>query len=189
MYYSFCVRRQSDSVLGYATARGCRALEGAPVFALTGSTVNPGLKGQALELEIEKMNRRYDAGARFFVTPPLFDLKDVETFRQRVDWQKYRIIPTVMLIKSLGVARYIERHLKHINMPPVLIARLQTAANKAREGVSIAREMIAALKSEGCCGVQISTLGRESQLPVLLASEDAAVAGIPSRPSRPAAIS
>jgi len=142
-------------------------LEGAPHF-LIGSTVNANLKGQALELELEKMNRRHEAGARFFVTPPVFDLVDIAPFLERVDCKKYKIIPSVMLLKSLGMARYIQRNLKHIHIPRTMIQRIQKAADKGRECLRITQELVAALEEEGFSGVQITTLGGEDRLSALL---------------------
>jgi methylenetetrahydrofolate reductase (NADPH) len=144
-----------------------RDLDGAPQF-LIGSTVNSNLKGQALELEIEKMNRRWEAGARFFVTPPVFDLASMASFSERVDSKKFKIIPSVLLLKSLGMVRYIERNLKHIYIPRTLIQRIQTARDKSRECLRITQELVAVLKDEGFCGVQITTLGREDRLAALL---------------------
>jgi 5,10-methylenetetrahydrofolate reductase len=144
-----------------------RDLEGAPQF-LIGSTVNSNLKGQALELEIEKMNRRYEAGARFFVTPPVFDLASMAPFFERVSPQKYKIIPTVLMLKSLGMARYIERNLKHVYIPRTLIQRIQASRDKTTECLRITKEVVAVMKAEGFCGVQITTLGREDRLSALL---------------------
>jgi 5,10-methylenetetrahydrofolate reductase len=144
-----------------------RDLEGAPQF-LIGSTVNANLKGQALELEIEKMNRRFEAGARYFVTPPVFDLASMAPFFERVNPQKYKIIPSILMLKSLGMARYIERNLKHVYIPRTLIQRIQAARDKSRECLRITQELVAVIKTEGFCGVQITTLGREDRLSDLL---------------------
>ena len=162
-------------------------LDGYPQFLL-GSTVNPCLQGQALELEIEKMKRRYDAGARFFITPPMFELDTITGFLQRVDHRKYKIIPTVLLIKSLGMARYIDRNLKHVNIPRTLLNRLKGAKDKARETLRIAREIIRTFEEEGFCGVQISTLGGEERLAELLTPKRLSVTGRPPAAAAPAAI-
>ncbi len=163
-------------------------LDGHPQF-LMGSTVNPGLQGQALELEIEKMNRRYDAGARFFITPPLFELDSIAAFLQRVDHRKYKVVPTVLLIKSLGMARYIDRNLKHVNIPRTLLNRLKSATDKPRETLRIAREIIGTFEEEGFCGVQVSTLGGENRLAKLLTSGKQALAGRQPATAESAAIS
>jgi 5,10-methylenetetrahydrofolate reductase len=144
-----------------------RDLDGAPHF-LIGSTTNANLRGQALELEIEKMNRRHEAGARFFVTPPVFDLASISPFLERVDFKKYKIIPSVLLLKSLGMARYIQRNLKHMQIPGTLVQRIQAATDKGHECLRVTKELVAALKAEGFSGVQITTLGREDRLSALL---------------------
>ncbi len=159
LYGIQCLQRGRDMAGG--------ALEGAPHF-LTGSTINPCLKGQALELELEKMNRRIEAGARFFITPPIFDLTAMEPFLTRIDHRKTHIIPTVLLLKSLGMARYIERNQKHIRLPAPLIKRIQTATDKPRECIRAAGELISTLKDEQFGGVAISTIGWEHRLPELL---------------------
>ncbi|MFZ7124606.1 MAG: methylenetetrahydrofolate reductase [Desulfobacterales bacterium] len=161
LYGIQCLQKGRDMAGGF--------LDGIPQF-LTGSTVNPCLKGQALELELEKMNRRVEAGARFFVTPPIFDLTAIEPFLARIDHRKHRIIPTVLLLKSLGMARYIERHQKHIRIPSTLIRRIQTAEDKSRECLRMAGELILALRDEQFSGVAISAAGWEHRIPELLDS-------------------
>ena len=118
------------------------------------------------------MNRRYEAGARFFITPPVFDFASMSSFFERVDRKKYNIIPSVLLLKSLGMARYIERNLKHIYIPRPLIQRIQATRDKGLACLQIARELIAALKEEGFSGVQVTTLGREDRLTGLLGAPE-----------------
>ena len=101
------------------------------------------------------MNRRHEAGARFFITPPVFDLACMDAFIERVDPKKYKIIPSVLLLKSLGMVRYIERNLKHVSIPRTLVQRIQAAADKGRECLRVTQELVAAMKSEGFSGVQI----------------------------------
>jgi 5,10-methylenetetrahydrofolate reductase len=140
---------------------------GAPRF-IAGSTVNPGLRGQALELEIEKMNRRVEAGAQFFVTPPVFAPEVLEPFLRRVDHRRLRIVPTILLLKSIGMARYIQFHQKHIHLPGALVERLRAAGDKRREAIRIARELMDAWRARQFCGVLIAAAGWEQCLPDLL---------------------
>jgi methylenetetrahydrofolate reductase (NADPH) len=105
------------------------------------------------------------AGARFFITPPVFDPELIAAFMRRVDPQRTIVLPTVLLLKSLGMARYIERNMPHIFIPPEIIDRIQRSPEKVRECVRIVVEMVARLKAEGFKGVMISTLGWEHKLP------------------------
>ena len=139
-------------------------LDGAPAFVV-GSTTNAGAQGRSAELEVEDMAQRVAAGARFFITPPVFDLELIQPFMRRVDRQRTIILPTVLLLKSLGMARYIERNMPHIFIPPEIIDRIQRAPDKVRECVRIAIDLVARIKSEGFRGVVLSTLGWEHKLP------------------------
>jgi 5,10-methylenetetrahydrofolate reductase len=142
-------------------------LAGAPEF-LVGSTVHAGTPGKSPELELEGMNQKIEAGAQFFITPPLFDLDAIEPFLKRVDLGQTKIIPTVLLLKSLGMARYMARNVDHVHIPDPLIQRIQQAPEKVRECVRIAAEMVAALKQEGFAGVLLATIGWEHKLPEIL---------------------
>ncbi len=142
-------------------------LAGSPQF-LIGSTVDAGAKGKSPELEIEEMNKKIDAGVQFFTSPPLFDLSAIHPFMKRVDIQKTKIIPTVLLLKSLGMARYIMRNVDNVYISDSLIDRIQKSPDKVRECTQIASEMVASLKKEGFSGVYLATLGWEHKLPEIL---------------------
>ena len=142
-------------------------LRGAPRFCV-GSTVNAGASGGALELEIEEMDRKMTAGVEFFVTPPVFDLQTFGRFMKRVGDRKTRIIPTVLLLKSVGMARYIQRHMDHATIPEDLIRRIQQAPDKVRECVRIAAELVSGIRDADYSGVLISTIGWEDKLPDIL---------------------
>ncbi len=142
-------------------------LEGTPDF-LVGATVGAGARDRSPELEIEEMNRKAAAGATFFITPPVFDLASLSPFMKRVSRDDVRIIPTVVLLKSLGMARYMARNMPHVYIPDELIARIRGAGDKVRECLVIARELIGALKAGGFAGVYVATVGWERQLPAVL---------------------
>jgi 5,10-methylenetetrahydrofolate reductase len=142
-------------------------LKGRPAF-LVGSTIDAGARDKSPELIKEEMRRKQDAGAVFFISPPLFDLSAIDPFLKRIDRQQSKLIPTVLLLKSLGMARYISRNVSHTFIPDTLIQRIQDARDKVRECVRIASEMIDRLKGEGFCGVLLSTIGWEDKLPEML---------------------
>jgi len=142
-------------------------LAGSPTFTV-GSTVNAAARGKSPDLELAEMNKKIAAGTRFFITPPLFDIAAIEPFLKRVDREKAIIIPTVLLLKSLGMARYIARNMKDVDVPDEMIARIRKAPDKVRECIRIAAEMVTTLKREGFDGVLLATLGWEHKLPEIL---------------------
>jgi len=142
-------------------------LTGSPTFTV-GSTVNAGDRGKSPDLELAEMNKKIAAGTRFFITPPLFDIAAIEPFLKRVDREKAIIIPTVLLLKSLGMARYIARNMKDVDIPDEMIARIRKTPDKVRECIRIAAELVTTLKREGFDGVLLATLGWEHKLPEIL---------------------
>jgi 5,10-methylenetetrahydrofolate reductase len=142
-------------------------LNGAPDF-LIGSTAEAGAKGKSTEMEMEEMLKKTAAGARFFIASPIFDLSLLEPYQKRIDPRKMALIPTVMLLKSLGMARYIQRNLPHIHIPETIIDRIARAPDKVRECLLIAAELVRDLKQRGFSGVYLSTLGWENKLPEII---------------------
>ncbi len=139
-------------------------LKGAPSFCV-GSTVNAGASGGMLDLELQQLDKKIAVGAEFFMTPPVFDLQTLARFTKRLGDRPCRIIPTVLLLKSAGMASYIDRHLDNVHVPSDLIRRIQKAGDKVRECVQIARELVMGLRDAGYGGALIATIGWEDKLP------------------------
>ncbi len=143
-------------------------LAGAPRF-LTGASVRAGLPGKELAAAVEEMKAQAERGAAYFVTSPVFDLAHVRALMEAA--RGLKVVPTVLLLKSLGMARYIAAHSGKIHLPAAVIERIQDAEEASRECVRIAAEMVAALRREGAAGVVLSTVGWEARVPEILGSE------------------
>ncbi|MGB8990896.1 MAG: methylenetetrahydrofolate reductase [Desulfobaccales bacterium] len=143
-------------------------LKGAPKF-LVGSTIKVPADNRGLETELNDLDKKIVAGATFFTTQPLFDPAVLENFLESLGKRSPIIIPTVLLLKSVGMARYINRHME-MKIPEDSINRIQKAPDRVRECVQIAAELISAFKDEGFPGVLISTIGWEDKLPSILAA-------------------
>jgi methylenetetrahydrofolate reductase (NADPH) len=142
-------------------------LSGAPDF-LIGATTAAGAKGKSTEMEMEGLTKKTEGGARFFITPPVFDTTLLEPYQKRIDSRKMAIVPTVLLLKSLGMARYMARNLPHIHIPETVIDRIARAPDKVRACVEIAAETVRELKNKGYGGAYLSTLGWEHRLPEII---------------------
>ena len=143
-------------------------LKGAPHF-LVGATLKVTGEAKALKQELADLDHKIAAGARFFTTQPVFDLEVLQKFRQQVGPRQAAIIPTVMLLKSVGMARYINAHME-MKIPEVFVTRIQKSSDRVRECVQIASEFVAAVKKQGFPGVLVSTIGWEDKLPSILAA-------------------
>lgn len=141
-------------------------LSGAPSF-LVGANLNARATGDELEKELARMAEKQAAGVEFFITPPVFDVGAMAAFMDKVDLKKTRVIPTVMLLKSVGMARYLDRHL-NLTISQGLIKRMMRAPDKPVASLTIAVEIISALKEAGFSGVMISAMGWEDKLQKLM---------------------
>ena len=139
-----------------------------PARFCVGSTLDTGAPGGLLNIELENLKRKVDLGVEYVLTNPIFDLRRFEQFVKRIDAKFLAVIPTVLLLKSAGMARYIDRNIKGISIPPEMIRDIQKAPDKMKECVRIAAEITARIKEMGLAGVLISTVGWEDKLPLIL---------------------
>jgi 5,10-methylenetetrahydrofolate reductase len=142
-------------------------LRGAPQFCV-GSTIDTGASGGLLEIELENLTKKIDFGVQYLITNPVFDLRRFQQFIKRADTSRVAVIPTVLLLKSAGMARYMDRNIKEISIPSDMIRGIQKASDKVKECVRIAAELITRMKEMGMAGVLISTVGWEDRLPQIL---------------------
>lgn len=133
-----------------------------------GSTIDTGAPGGLLTIELENLKKKIDLGVEYVITNPIFDLRRFDQFIKRMEPRKVAVIPTILLLKSAGMARYIDRNIKGISIPAEMITRIQNAPDKVKECVHIAAEIITRIKEMGMAGVLISTVGWEDKLPLIL---------------------
>ena len=105
---------------------------------------------------------------RYLINNPIFDLRRFQQFIKRIDTSQVAVIPTVLLLKSAGMARYIDRNIKGISIPAEIIRNIQKASDKQRECIRISADIITRVKEMGMAGILISTVGWEDRLPQIL---------------------
>ena len=142
-------------------------LKGTPSFSI-GSTIDAGATGNLLDIEMERLEKMMASGVDYVITNPVFDLRRFEQFVKRVDTSKIAVLPTILLLKSAGMARYIDRNVRGISIPQDTIRGIQKASDKVQECTRIAAETLKQIKAMGMAGVLISTVGWESKLPLIL---------------------
>ena len=137
-------------------------LVGMPHFNV-GSEVNAGLSGSALEVEVMGMEKKIKAGAQYFFTPTMYDLSAVESFIKKVAPFKIPIFPRVTVLNSVGMARFMCRHLDGVLIPDETLDRLGKAPDKTKEGIAIAADAIKAI-SNIAGGVLLVAIGGQERL-------------------------
>ena len=89
-------------------------------------------------------------------------------FINKIDTKQAVIIPTILLLKSAGMARYIDRNIRNISIPSETIKEIQKSPDKQKKCIQIAADIIVKMKELGTAGVMISTVGWEDKLPRIL---------------------
>jgi methylenetetrahydrofolate reductase (NADPH) len=142
-------------------------LKGAPDF-LCGAVVNPGADNDAaLDLQIMKMEKKIEAGAKFFQTQAVYDLDVFEKFMKRVEGLDAKILGGIILLKSVGMARYMNKNVAGVFVPEPLVQELKAAEDKAQASMNIAVRLIKGMR-DLCDGVHIMAMGWESKIPPIL---------------------
>jgi len=142
-------------------------LQGKPDF-LGGAVVNPGADNEAaLDLQIMKMEKKIEAGAKFFQTQGVYDLDAFEKFMKRVEGLNTKVLVGIILLKSVGMARYMNKNVAGVFVPEPFIQELKEAEDKAQASMNIAVRLIKGAK-DLCHGVHVMALGWESKIPPLL---------------------
>jgi len=125
----------------------------------TGFTIsvaaNPGVVD--IDNEVRRFAVKVEAGAEFAITQPVFDLRLLEQFLRRIEGFRIPVIAGIWPLTSLRNAEFMKNDLK-VSMPDGIMARMAavTSPDAARaEGIAIAREMLAEVRSQ-VQGVQVS---------------------------------
>ena len=133
-----------------------------------GAVVNPGADTEAaFELQLIKMEKKINAGARFFQTQAVYDVDTFAKFMKRVEGFKIPVLAGIIPLKSVGMARFMNKNVSGVFVPEGLINRMAEAEDKARTGLEIAANLIKELK-DICQGIHIMAIGWEKKVPQIL---------------------
>jgi 5,10-methylenetetrahydrofolate reductase len=142
-------------------------LKGAPDF-FPGAVVNPGADTEAaFEMQIIKMEKKIEAGAKFFQTQGIFDLDLFEKFIKRIEGFKVPVLGGIILLKSAGMARFMNKNVAGVFVPEPLIKEMEETKDKVKTSIEIASRLITGMK-DLCQGVHIMAIGWEKRIPLVL---------------------
>jgi 5,10-methylenetetrahydrofolate reductase len=134
-----------------------------------GAVVTP--EANPLEPQLLKFEKKAQAGARFFQTQAIFDLEKFADFMKYARQFPVKILAGIVVLKSVGMANFMNRSVPGIRVPQDLIEELKAAGKeKALDtGLNIAARHIRQLKEGGICdGVHIMAIGIEDKVPLIM---------------------
>jgi len=141
-----------------------KELKGAPKFC-TGAVVNPG--ADPLEPEIMKMEKKIASGALFFQTQAVYDIGLFKKFLDAAKHLKTTIIAGIVLLKSAGMAKYMNKNVSGVFVPDDLIEEMSKTQDKSAASIEIAARLIKELKPM-CRGIHIMPIGWDKKVPLVL---------------------
>ena len=115
------------------------------------------------ELEMKEMEEMTKIGTGYFLTTPVFDVGLFEKFVKQVGTFGIPIIAEVMILRTAGMAQFLNRHFKSGLVPDSIIKKLAKAPDRQKASIEIFAEIVSGLK-DLCQGIHIITIGAEDKL-------------------------
>jgi len=142
------------------------ALDGAPSF-FKGCCVTP--CADEVAPQIIKLAKKVEAGAQFVQTQAVYDPAAFEQFMNDIADIKVPVLVGIVVLKSAGMAKYMNRSVPGVKVPDTLIQRLTDAPKEDLKKVAteIAAELVAAMKPM-CQGAHLMTLGWDDCVPGII---------------------
>ncbi len=153
-------------------------LDGKPDFCL-GAVVTPG--GNPVEMQILKLEKKVEAGAEFIQTQAVYDVGQFTDFMGKISHLKTPILAGIVLLKSAGMARYMNKNVAGVFVPDELVQKMAAAGakdkdaknaglkadNQVKTSIEIAADLIRQLKPL-CRGIHLMPLGWGHHVPAVL---------------------
>ncbi|MBC8473232.1 MAG: methylenetetrahydrofolate reductase [Candidatus Omnitrophica bacterium] len=141
-----------------------KELKGKPEFCV-GAVVNPG--ADPIEPEIMKMEKKIEKGAQFFQTQAIYDIGLFKKFMDAAKHLKTTTIAGIVLLKSAGMAKYMNKNVAGVFVPDDLIEEMTKTQDKSATSIEIAARLIKELKPM-CQGIHVMPIGWDKKVPLVL---------------------
>lgn len=141
-----------------------KELKGTPKFFL-GAVVTPG--ANPLEPQLFKMEKKVAAGAQFFQTQAVYEPAKFESFMKYAQQFKIPVLVGIIPLKSVGMARFMNKNVAGVHVPEELIEELGKAEDKYKKTLEITARLTKQMKPM-CQGVHLMAIGWEKKVPEIL---------------------
>ncbi len=141
-----------------------------PPKMFIGAAANP--FGTPFEFRVHRLAKKIEAGADFVQTQCIYNMDRFREFVKQANdmglLEKVYLLAGVTPMKSLGMAKYMQKNVPGLDVPDWVIKRLKGVEKKkaASEGIEICCEQIAEFKeTKGISGVHIMPIEWEKRMP------------------------
>jgi len=114
--------------------------------------------------------RKKEAGAKYFISQPVYTKGRIDFLQQLQDEIKIPIIVGILPIKSWKTAEYMQNHVRGITIPPADYKLFQYIDDKEifERQVKKAQEIVKYAREKKMAGVHLMPLGRGDKIPEIL---------------------
>ncbi|MBF0375881.1 MAG: methylenetetrahydrofolate reductase [Desulfamplus sp.] len=147
--------RQGQTIDGNAMDKKIEFVLGSGVEAPWGKNIPK--KG------MEEMEDMMNMGTGYFLTTPIFDVDQFEKFMKQANTFNVPVIAEVMILRTGGMGKFLNRHFKSGLVPEWAIQKLLKAPDKMKASIELFADIVNSLKNI-CQGVHIITIGGEDKL-------------------------
>ncbi|MBA3027966.1 MAG: methylenetetrahydrofolate reductase [Desulfobacteraceae bacterium] len=154
-----------ESVLGHLKTGSTVEGEELPFKAdfTLGSGIESGWGKNVPDLELKEMEEMTRIGAGYFLTTPVFDVEKFAKFMQKAQTFGVPVIAEVLILRTAGMAQFLNRHLKSGLVPDWIIKKLAQAPDKQKASIELFSDIVSGLKDISQ-GVHIISIGGEDKL-------------------------
>ncbi|MFT5391955.1 MAG: methylenetetrahydrofolate reductase (NADPH) [Gammaproteobacteria bacterium] len=143
-------------------------LQGSPSLYI-GAVVNPGATD--LDRELERMADKIAAGAQFFQTQAIYDVRAFSAFADRLarsnDFSGVAVLAGIIPVKSVRMAEYMNENVPGIEVPQWVMQRVADAQDIEAESAAISAELIDQIRPL-VQGIHLMAIGWERVIPTIL---------------------
>ncbi len=119
---------------------------GTPTSFYIACAANP--SADNLDVEIEKAERKAEAGANIFFTQPLFEMKTLGTFLKRIEHLKIPVMLGIIPLRSYKHADFLHNEVPGMRIPEKFREMMRSAGpDAAKVGIGLARDFMKEAKS------------------------------------------
>ena len=152
------------ATLAAGTDLAGKPLQGVPIF-FPGAAAAP--EAEPFAATLPKLRQKAAAGARFLQTQAIFSAERLAAFQEVVTPMGMKTIAGLLVLKSAGMARYINAHIPGLTIPEAIVDELAAAANPQQAGIDIALRLARTCRPY-CDGLHLMVMGREELIPDLV---------------------
>lgn len=129
-----------------------------------GAVVNPTMRSAS---QYTRMQKKIEAGARFFQTQASYDLDDFATFMEKARPLGAKLLAGILILDSFRMLDYIDKNLPGVQVPKSVLQRFADSPDPTQTGIDFAVETMLKVKPF-CDGFHMMSVREEHLIPAVV---------------------